>query len=100
MLVQVAVGVFVAGGLWLWKAPEALGALLATAVCALPNGLFARRVQTERSPSRLLGAGVLKFVSTLGLMVLVFWLWTPPPLGFLGVFVLMQLTHAVAGARS
>ena len=89
----------VAGGLWFWRSSEALGALFATAVCAVPNGFFAWRAQKERSPSRVLGAGVLKFLATISLMVLVFWLWKPAPLGFFGVLVLMQVTHAVAGMR-
>jgi F0F1-type ATP synthase assembly protein I len=97
VVLQLAVGMAVAGVLLTWSWKQALGALLAAATCALPNGYFAWRAQSERSPSRVLGAGVAKFYSTIGLMVLVFWWWQPAPLGFLGVLVLMQVTHAVAG---
>ena len=97
VLLQLAVGMAVAGGLLIWRSGEALAALLATMVCVLPNGYFAWRAQNERSPSRVLGAGMLKFFSTVGLMILALWWWEPAPLGFLGALVVVQLTHA-AGA--
>ena len=97
VLLQLAAGLAAAGGLFFWRPADALGAIYATAVCVLPNGYFAWRAHKERSPSRLLGAGVAKFVCTAGLMVAVFWLLHPAPLGFLGVLVLMQLAH-VAGS--
>ncbi len=75
-----------------------MGALLATAACVLPNGYFAWRSQHERLPSRILGAGALKFFSTVALMIVALWLWRPAPLGFLGALVVMQVGHAVAGS--
>ena len=98
VLLQLVVGMGIAAALLVWSSEDALGALWATAVCVLPNGFFAWRAQRERLPSRLLGAGALKFFSTVGLMILVLWWWQPAPLGFLGVLVVMQVSHAVAGS--
>ena len=98
VLWQLAVGIVVAGGLLVLSLGDALGAGLATGVCVLPNGYLAWRAQNERAPSRVLGAGVLKFSGTVGLMILALWLWQPAPLGFLGTLVLMQVTHAAAGS--
>ena len=95
---QLAVGMVGAGGLSIWSSQEAFGALVATVACVLPNGLFAWRVHGERSPSRVLGAGVLKFIGTAGLMILALWWWQPAPLGFLGSLVTMQVAHAVGSA--
>jgi len=98
VLLQLAVGLVVAGALWVWRSAEAVGAVLATGVSVLPNGYFAWRAEHERSPSRVLGAGALKFFSTVGLMILALWWWRPEPVGFLGALVVMQVTHAVAGS--
>ena len=98
VLFQLAVGLVIAGALWIWRSGEAVGAVLATGVCVLPNAYFAWRAQHERSPARVLGAGALKFFSTVGLMILALWWWRPEPVGFLGALVVMQVTHAVAGS--
>ena len=95
---QLAVGIVIAGGLLVLSSGEVLGALLATGACVLPNGYLAWRAQNERAPSRVLGAGMLKFFGTVGLMMLALWLWQPAPLGFLGTLLLMQVTHAAAGS--
>ncbi len=85
-------------GLLLWNIPNAVGALVAGAVCAVPNGYFAWRVNRESSARRLLGAGVARVVGTVVLMALAFATITPAPAGFFGTFVLLQIVHVVAGA--
>lgn len=74
---------------------DAVAALLAGAVCVVPGGYFAWRAQNERSPGRLLGQGVMKFLLTVTLMALVFAVMKPAPLGFFASFVAMQLVYVV-----
>ncbi len=92
---QVFTAVVTAAGLLLVSAEEAVSALLAGAVCAIPNGLFAWRAQVERSPGRLLGQGIGKTVLTLILMVVAFAVFKPRPLGFFATLGLLQLMYVV-----
>ena len=95
---QVATALVGAAGLLLWRIPDATGALAAGLVCTIPNGYFAWRANHERSPSRLLGAGVAKMVGTVVLMAVVFATIKPAPLGFFGMFVALQIVHVSAAA--
>jgi ATP synthase protein I len=96
---QVATTLFVGMALLYWNAADAVAALTAGLVCVLPNGYFAWRANHERSPRRLLGAGVARFVGTMVLMAVAFATIKPSPLGFFGMFVLLQIVHVVGGVR-
>jgi F0F1-type ATP synthase assembly protein I len=61
----------------------------------VPGGYFAWRAVAERSPARLLGQGVMKFLLTITLMALVFAVFQPAPLGFFAALVLMQAMYVV-----
>ena len=74
---------------------DAVAALMAGAVCVVPGGYFAWRALNERSPGRLLGQGVMKFLLTVTLMALVFAVMKPAPLGFFASFVAMQFAYVV-----
>jgi F0F1-type ATP synthase assembly protein I len=74
---------------------QALAALAAGVVCILPGGHFAWRAERERSPGRMLGQGVVKFVMTLVLMVLTFAWIRPSALGFFATFGLMQAMYVL-----
>jgi F0F1-type ATP synthase assembly protein I len=85
----------VAAGLALVDNSEALAALMAGVVCVIPGGYFAWRATVERSPARLLGQGVMKFLLTVTLMALAFAAFQPAPLGFFAAFVLMQTMYVL-----
>lgn len=96
VMLQLMTSLVVAAGFALIDTSEAMAALTAGAVCTLPGGWFAWRSATERSPARLLGQGVMKFLLTVTLMALAIVAFQPAPLGFFTAFVLMQ-TMYVAG---
>ena len=81
--------------LLLLSVEEAQAALLAGAAGVIPGGYLAWRAQVERSPGRLLGQGMVKFVLTLLLMALAFAWFKPPPFGFFATLVLMQIMYIV-----
>jgi F0F1-type ATP synthase assembly protein I len=95
---QLMTSLVVAAGLWLIDNAQAWAALLAGAVCVPPAAYFAWRAQNERTPGRLLGQGMTKFVWTLALMALVFAWAQPAPLGFFLALVLMQTMYVVGPA--
>jgi len=82
------------------SAEQAVAALLAGAVGVIPSGFLAWRVQVERSPGRLLGQGVVKFVLTVVLMAMAFAWLKPASLGFFATLVLMQLMYVVGALGS
>lgn len=92
---QTITSLVMAAGLALAENSQAVAALLAGAVCVVPGGYFAWRATMERSPARLLGQGVMKFLLTLTAMALVFAVLEPAPLAFFGTFVLMQAMYVV-----
>jgi F0F1-type ATP synthase assembly protein I len=96
VLLQLMTSLVVAAGLALADNSEAMAALMAGAVCVVPGGFFAWRAAVERSPGRLLGQGIMKFLLTVTSMALVFVAFEPEPLVFFGTLVLMQ-TMYVAG---
>ena len=104
VMLQLMTSLVVAAGLALVDNSQAMAALLAGAVCGVPGGYFAWRATVERSPARLLGQGVMKFLLTLTLMALAFVAFRPAPLGFFAAFVLMQTMYVVGpvvyGTRS
>ena len=81
--------------LLLLSVEEATAALLAGAVGVIPGGYLAWRAQVERSPGRLLGQGMVKFVLTVVLMAVAFVWFKPPPFGFFATLVLMQIMYIV-----
>lgn len=93
---QLMTSLVVAAGFALIDNSEAVAALLAGAASVIPGGWFAWRSTMERSPARLLGQGVMKFLLTVTLMALAIVAFQPAPLGFFSAFVLMQ-TMYVAG---
>lgn len=95
MTLQLVTALVMAAALLLIAPEQSFAALLAGLVCVVPGAFFAWRSQRERSPGRLLGQGVLKFVLTLVSMALVFAWFVPPPLGFFATFVLMQAMYVV-----
>ncbi|MFW6092367.1 MAG: ATP synthase subunit I [Pseudomonadota bacterium] len=98
VLLQATTALIVAAAFaWVDKS-EAIASLLAGGVVVLPAAYFAWRARWERSPGRLLGQGLMKFVLTVTLMALVFAVCEPAPLGFFSAFVAMQLMYVVGPA--
>jgi len=95
VVLQSMTSLVVAAGLTLVDNTQAWAALLAGAVCVAPGGYFAWRALAERSPGRLLGHGLAKFLATVTLMALVFAAFEPPALGFFLAFVLMQAMYVI-----
>lgn len=104
VVLQLMTSLVVAAGLALVDNSQAWAALMAGAVSVIPGSYFAWRATAERSPARLLGQGVMKFLLTVALMALVFAVLRPAPLGFFAAFLLMQAMYIVGpvafGARS
>ena len=75
--------------------PQAVAALAAGMACVVPAGLYAWRAQVERSASRFLVQGVLKFLLTVMLLAAGIILLEPAPAGFFGTFVLLQAMYVV-----
>ena len=92
---QLLTALVMAGCLLIWDSSQAAGALLAGVVCVVPAGYFAWRVKVERSASRVLLQGVLKFVLTVVLMAACIVVFKPPPAGFFGTFMLLQVMYVV-----
>ena len=92
---QLGSALVLAAALALVDPRQAGAALLAAAVSVVPGGSFAWRATKERSPGRLLGQGMMKFVLTVTLMALVFAVFKPPAAGFFSALVLMQLMYVV-----
>jgi hypothetical protein len=90
---QFITSLVVAAGLLLVDNTQAVAAMLAGGVCVGPGGYFAWRAVAERSPGRLLGQGVMKFLLTMTSMALVFILFKPAPLGFFASFMAMQTMY-------
>jgi ATP synthase protein I len=97
VLYQALVAVVVAAGMAPMSLDQSLAALLAGLVCVVPNAYFAWRARVERSPALLLAQGVGKLALTTALMVAVFAMAKPAPLGFFAAFIAMQLMY-VAGS--
>lgn len=92
---QACAAIVAAVALLLLSVEEATAALLAGAVGVIPGGYLAWRAQVERSPGRLLGQGMVKFVLTVVLMTVAFVWFKPPPFGFFATLVLMQIMYIV-----
>jgi F0F1-type ATP synthase assembly protein I len=94
VVLQLMTSLVVAAGFALIDNSEAaVAALLAGAACVIPGGWFGWRITMERSPARLLGQGVMKFLLTVTLMALAIVAFQPAPLGFFTAFVLMQTMY-------
>jgi ATP synthase protein I len=100
VLYQAVVAAVIAVGLVPAGLNQSLAALLAGAVCVVPNAYFAWRAGVERSPARLLAQGVGKGLTTVALMAAVFVVLRPAPLGFFAAFIAMQWVFVAAAARS
>lgn len=97
---QAGLALVAAALLWAWDERHAIGALAAGVVCVVPNGYFAWRASHERSASRLLGAGVAKFIATVVLMALGFATLQLSALGFFGTFIALQIVHVAGATRT
>ncbi len=95
VVLQLMTSLVVAAGFALIENSQAQAALMAGAVCVVPGGYFAWRATVERSPGRLLGQGVIKFLATIALMAMTFAVFQPAPLGFFTAFILMQAMYIV-----
>lgn len=98
VVLQLMTSLAVAAAFALVDDAQAYAALLAGGVGVLPAGYFAWRSRWERSPGRLLGQGLMKFLLTLTLMALTFAVFEPAPMGFFTAFVLMQAMYVVGPA--
>lgn len=91
-----------------WEAPwwglrQTASALTAGMACVIPAALYAWRAAVERSATRFLLQGVLKFALTLVLVAVGIILVKPAAAGFFGTFILMQAMYVAApliGARA
>jgi F0F1-type ATP synthase assembly protein I len=93
-----------------WEAPwwgliQTVSALAAGMACVIPAGFYAWRAAAERSATRFLLQGVLKFTLTLVLVAVGIVLIKPAAAGFFGTFFLMQAMYVIAplmatGAKS
>ena len=84
-----------------WDAPllgmdQTVSALAAGLASAIPAGFYAWRASVERSATRFLLQGVLKFALTLLLVAACIILIKPAAAGFFGTLALMQLMYVVA----
>ena len=92
MLVTLAAGLVFA----LLRGPvEAGAALLGGASVAVPAAWFAWRASRERSPQKLLGFGVGKFVSTCALLAAAVVVFRPPPTGLFVTLFACQLAYVL-----
>jgi len=96
---QAATALLIAAGLAWVSLDQGVAALLAGAVCVVPNGYYAWRISGERSPGRLLGLGVARVMVTLSLMAVAFATAKPAPLGFFVTFIAMQLMYVVGSVN-
>jgi len=83
-----------------WEAPfwgldQTVAALAAGMACVIPAGFYAWRATVERSATRFLLQGVLKFTFTLVLVAACMILIKPAAAGFFGTFVLLQAMYVV-----
>jgi F0F1-type ATP synthase assembly protein I len=75
--------------------PHTVSALAAGMACVVPAGLYAWRASVERSATRFLLQGVLKFVLTLVLVAAFIVVLKPAAAGFFGTFVLLQTMYVI-----
>lgn len=105
MIWQLAATAVVTVGLFLWEFPggswdaprwgleQTISALAAGAASVIPAGLYAWRASVERSATRFLLQGVLKFALTLLLVAACIIVIKPAAAGFFGALMLMQLMY-------
>jgi hypothetical protein len=87
------------GGNWdapLFGVPQTVSALAAGMSCVIPAGLYAWRATVERSATRFLLQGVLKFALTLVLVAACIVLIKPAAAGFFGTFIVLQAMYVIA----
>ncbi len=79
----------------LWGLDQSVSALVAGLASVIPAGLYAWRASVERSATRFLLQGVLKFALTLLLVAACIILIKPAAAGFFGTLALMQLMYVL-----
>ncbi len=75
---------------------QTVAALAAGLASAIPAGLYAWRASVERSATKFLLQGVVKFALTLFLVAACIILIKPAAAGFFGTLILMQVMYVVA----
>ena len=88
------------GNARLFGVPQTMSALAAGIACVVPAGLYAWRATVERSATRFLLQGVLKFGLTLTLVAVFIVVLKPAAAGFFGTFILLQGMYVVAPLTS
>lgn len=75
--------------------PQTVAALAAGTASVVPAGIYAWRAMVERSATRFLVQGVLKFALTLVLVAACIIAIKPAAAGFFGTFVLLQAMYVM-----
>ncbi|MEM8768188.1 MAG: hypothetical protein AAGE43_12130 [Pseudomonadota bacterium] len=108
MIWQLAATAVVTVMLFLWEFAQGAGqsplggfdqtvaALCAGLASVIPAGLYAWRASVERSATRFLLQGVVKFALTLFLVAACIVLLKPAAAGFFGTLILMQVMYVIA----
>jgi len=84
----------------MWEAPwrgfeQTVSVLAAGTASVVPAALYAWRASVERSATRFLLQGVLKFALTIGLVAACIIVLKPAAAGFFGTLILLQLMYVV-----
>ena len=99
VLTTVVCGWELTRGMWdtPWRGFEQTVSVLAAGTTSVvPAALYAWRASVERSATRFLLQGVLKFALTILLMAACIILLRPAAAGFFGTLILLQVTYVVA----
>ena len=99
VLTTVAFGWEFAQGMWdaPWRGFEQTVSVLAAGTASVvPAALYAWRASVERSATRFLLQGVLKFALTILLVAVCIILLRPAAAGFFGTLILLQVMYVVA----
>ena len=85
----------------MWDAPwrgfeQTVSVLAAGTASVVPAALYAWRASVERSATRFLLQGVLKFALTIVLVAVCIILLRPAAAGFFGTLILLQVMYVVA----
>lgn len=82
-------------GPW-WGLEQTVSALAAGIASVVPAAFYAWRASVERSATRFLLQGVLKFALTIVLIAVCIILVKPAAAGFFGTLILLQVMYVVA----
>ena len=97
VLSQIAVGLVFACLVGAWSPEDGKGALLGVVSLGIPKAWFAWRAEAAKSGGALLVSGVTRFCLEAVLVAVVIWRLEPPPVGFLGAIVIIQISQLFGG---